>query len=97
MEIDGIYGFKLPILASSFVDPASLPQSEDDTARRKLEDDAPVRLNLSQAARNLLSSSGDVAGGSTPVQESERQERNPNSDPEEQSRQHEDASKEPRR
>jgi len=85
MEISRLFNAQAPIAVSSVIEPSMLPQAVQRVDQQKHTDDAPVRLSLSPAAQNLLSSRSDVSGRA-PITESSKQESNPSDDPDQQSR-----------
>ena len=95
MEINSLLNVNAPLAVSSMINPASLPQSIRQSDQRKQEDNASVKLNLSQAAQNMLSSQQDVMGNK-PVPETTKQEGNPSDDPDQKSRDSEEERKDSR-
>jgi hypothetical protein len=85
MDIESIFFMKAPLAVASAIDPSMLSHTTRQADQQKQTDNAAVKLNLSPAAQNMLSSPQDLVGGS-PVPESGRQESNPSEDEGQQSR-----------
>lgn len=96
MEIDRIFNVSAPLAMSSVFQPSSLPQTIRDTDQRNQADNAAVKLNLSSAAQNILSTQSDVVG-TKPVPETDKQEGRPSGDQEQQSRDDSEARQEAKR
>ena len=96
MEVSSLLNVNAPLAVSSVMSSALFSQTSTPAERKTQDDNYAVKLNLSQAAQNMLSSQQDVMG-SKPVPETSKQEGNPSNDPDQQSRDSEDDSKEPKR